>query len=61
MLDCWWETFDVREYLSKSLPPEALEKLEAEKAPPPKIASLLDLIEQARKRVTESDNQIDGD
>jgi len=56
ILDCWWEVFDVRAFLEDNLPPEEFQKLTA---PPPasKVASLLDLIEQAesRKRTAEDD------
>lgn len=49
IMDCWWETFDVRTYLENSMSEAAFKAL-AEARPPDKIASLLDLIEQARRR-----------
>ncbi len=49
IMDCWWETFDVRTYLENSLS-EAEFKSILEAKPPDKIASLLDLIEQAKQR-----------
>ncbi len=46
--DCWFETFDIVEFM-KTHYPEASEK--AATAPgKPKMLSLLELIEQARKR-----------
>jgi hypothetical protein len=49
VLDCWWEYFDVVAYFERHLSREAFEKLRTARAPE-KIASLMDLIEQARKR-----------
>ena len=46
--DCWWEEFDIQAYLEEHLSPKELEKLMAAK-PPSKVASLVDLIEQAKK------------
>jgi hypothetical protein len=51
ILDCWWETFDVCGFLRDNLPAEQFGKL-ADPAPrPPKVASLAELIAQARARV----------
>ena len=47
IMDCWWEDFDIRSYLEKRLSPEALDKLLKSK-PPSKVASLVELIEQAK-------------
>ena len=49
IMDCWWETFDVRTYLENSMS-EAAFKSMIEAKPPDKIASILDLIEQAKQR-----------
>lgn len=46
--DCWWEIFDVVGYLQERLGPETVAKL-ARARPAPKVASLITLIEQARK------------
>jgi hypothetical protein len=54
IFDCWWEYFDVVDYLQKHLPAEAFKALENAR-PPPKIVSLVDLIEQARQRTEASD------
>lgn len=54
ILDCWWETFDVRSFLRAHLPEETMSQLEEARTvgPAPKVASLLDLIRQARDRHT---------
>lgn len=49
LIDCWWEAFDVLSYLREHYPEEVIEKLVHEK-PKPKITSLLEIIEQAKKR-----------
>ena len=51
-LDCWWERFDVTGYFRHSLPEAAFNRL-ANARPPEKVASLVDLIHQARKRTQE--------
>jgi len=52
IMDCWWEDFDIKAYLEMNLSPEALDKLTASK-PSSKVASLVDLIEQAKKQTTD--------
>jgi hypothetical protein len=47
ILDCWWEHFDVVRYLKDNLPEEQFNRLMAVR-PKPKIASLVELIEQAK-------------
>ena len=49
ILDCWFEKFDVQVYLEAHFTTEEIEEIR--KPPMPKTASLLALIEQARKRV----------
>ena len=53
ILDCWWEHFDVRAFLQTHLPPESMAAVERVSAspPPPKVLSLLDLIQQAKERL----------
>jgi hypothetical protein len=51
IFDCWWECFDVVEYLKKSLPKSTFERLVNAK-PKPKMLSLVELIEQAKNRVS---------
>jgi hypothetical protein len=54
ILDCWWEQFDVRSFLRAHLPDEAMAQVEhARTSPPPsKVLSLVELIEQAKRRLT---------
>ncbi|MEJ2658316.1 MAG: hypothetical protein P8012_14165 [Desulfobacterales bacterium] len=51
ILDCWWEAFDVVAYLKNSLSAEMFNRLVQAK-PKPKIVSLVELIEQAKKRIS---------
>ena len=51
-LDCWFEHFLVEEYLRKELAPEEWERV-FNKPPKPKMLSLLELIEEAKKRIKE--------
>jgi hypothetical protein len=49
ILDCWWEYFDVVQYLKERLPEDQFNSL-MDARPKPKVASLVELIEQARQR-----------
>jgi hypothetical protein len=49
ILDCWWEHFDVVQYLKDNLSEDQFNHL-MEARPKPKVASLLELIEQAKSR-----------
>jgi len=49
ILDCWWEHFDVVQYLKNRLPQDQFNRLMTA-TPKPKVTSLLELIEQAKKR-----------
>ena len=49
ILDCWWEHFDVVQYLKDNLSEDQFNRL-TEARPKPKVTSLIELIEQARKR-----------
>ena len=49
ILDCWWEYFDVVQYLKEKLSEDQFKRLMITK-PKPKVASLVELIEQARQR-----------
>ena len=53
ILDCWWEQFEVRDFLRAHLPAEAMAQVERAglAAPPPKVPSLLELIQQAKERL----------
>jgi N utilization substance protein B len=48
IMDCWWETFDVKTYLENILSESDFKALMNAK-PPDKINSLIDLIEQAKQ------------
>lgn len=50
VLDCWWETFDVDAYLKANIPESLYNEL-VSRRPKPKVASLVEIAEQARKRV----------
>jgi hypothetical protein len=49
IVDCWWETFDIVRYLQDNLPEDKFARL-MQARPRPKIASLVELIEQANSR-----------
>jgi len=49
IMDCWWEDFDIQAYLREKLSEDDLDKLLNSKSSP-KVASLVELIEQAKKR-----------
>ncbi len=51
-LDCWFEHFLVEEYLRKELGPEEWEKVFS-RPPKAKMLSLVELIEEAKKRIKE--------
>jgi hypothetical protein len=50
ILDCWWERFDVHSVMRQTLTAEAYERL-VHPEPPNKVGGLLELIEQARRRI----------
>ena len=49
ILDCWWEHFDVVQYLKDNLSEDQFNRLTEARAKP-KVTSLIELIEQARNR-----------
>ena len=49
VVDCWWETFDIVRYLQDHLPEDQFTRL-MQARPRPKIASLVEMIEQAKNR-----------
>jgi hypothetical protein len=53
ILDCWWERFDVRGFFQAHLPEEVVAGVERAGAapPPPKVQSLLEMIQQAKERI----------
>jgi hypothetical protein len=54
ILDCWWERFDVRAFLQTHLPEAAMAEVEraATSPPPSKVLSLVEMIEQAKSRIS---------
>jgi len=48
ILDCWWEHFNVVQYLKDHLPEDQFNQLMTAR-PKPKVSSLIELIEQAKK------------
>ena len=50
IFDCWWEYFDVVTLLRTYLPEDVVDRI-ANTRPKPKIASLVEIIEQAKKNV----------
>ncbi len=52
IFDCWWEIFDVEAYLREHLSAEAFAQLRQKAASPPKnkVASIIEIAEQAKKR-----------
>lgn len=51
VFDCWWEEFDVVGYMKNCLPEEHFNRL-VHARPKPKMVSLMECIEQARKAVS---------
>ena len=53
VLDCWWECFEVRSFLRAHLPEETVAEVERAGAspPPPKILSLVEMIQEAKERL----------
>ena len=52
VFDCWWETFDVNTYFKQQLSEADFQTLVNMK-PKPKVVSLVELIEQTRKNLSE--------
>lgn len=50
VFDCWWEYFNIVGYLENNLSAEKYNELKDAK-PKPKVASIIELIEQAKKRL----------
>ena len=53
IFDCWWEVFDITDFLKENLPGDAFDRL-VDAKPKPKISSLVELIEQAKQRAGRS-------
>lgn len=52
VLDCWWETFDVVGFFRRNLSESDFQKIAAAR-PKPKIASILEIVEEAKRRLEE--------
>ncbi len=52
VFDCWWERFDVVAHMQACLSAEAFAELSV-RQPQPKVTSLVDLIREAQKRVSQ--------
>jgi hypothetical protein len=53
MFDCWWETIDIKVFIAENYSQENQKTMT--QPPKPKMLSILELVEQARKR--NPDNQ----
>jgi hypothetical protein len=52
IVDCWWETFDIVQYLRDHLPAEQFERV-TNARPKAKLGALVEAIEQAKQRLRE--------
>ena len=48
--DCWWERFNIQAFLGRNYSQDELKRLQ-EAVPKPKLVSLVELIEQARRNL----------
>ena len=51
IFDCWWESLDITSFVTDHYDEATVQRISA--PPPPKTDTLLELIEQARRRVAE--------
>ena len=49
IMDCWWEIFDVDAYLKANLPADVYNSLLSAR-PKPKVASIVEIAEQAKRK-----------
>lgn len=49
VIDCWWEIFDVVAFFQNQLSNDEFNRL-VQLKPKPKVTSLIEMIEQAKKR-----------
>ncbi|MFW6011795.1 MAG: hypothetical protein ACOC8R_01800 [Desulfosalsimonas sp.] len=49
IMDCWWEIFDVDSYLKENLPEDVYQSLASAKSKP-KVASIVEIAEEAMKK-----------
>lgn len=57
ILDCWWQAFDVCGFLKENLTETEFAALAAPPPKPPKLASLAELIAQAKARAAKADRE----
>lgn len=55
IFDCWFEIFDVEGFIRQHYPEDQIQQILA--PPQPKMASLLDLIQQAQKNASDSETK----
>jgi len=48
IFDCWFERFDIREFMQANYPPETIAEILRPKQP--KVASLLEIIQNVQKK-----------
>ncbi len=51
LADCWWERFDIQEYIRANYPHDKAEDLQTPKPPPNKVLSLFEMIQEAKERL----------
>lgn len=56
--DCWWETFDIVEFMDAHYDQETRDLLQ--KAPQQKMASLFEIMQQAQQRLNDSEKSNSG-
>ena len=54
VFDCWWETFDVQDFIEHHFSAEQIEQILA--SPPGKTTTIVDLINQARQRTNQNNS-----
>lgn len=50
ILDCWWQIFDVKEYLSANLDESVFKSLVKERKPPDRIHTILHVLDDLKKQ-----------
>ena len=58
IFDCWWETIDIKGFVEKNFSEEIQAALH--EPPKPKMLSLLDIIEQARRNTASESDSINA-
>jgi hypothetical protein len=54
IFDCWFETFNVEDFMREHYPKEQIQQILA--PPKPKMTSLLELIQQAQKNASDAES-----